>query len=174
VETNFGVYIGRFNPVHLGHQAVIDEMIRHYGHHSMIIVGSCNTPQSMRHYFNYIERRWFMKALYPHTNVVGLPDYPNNDKEWFQALDDLIQLKQYYLDKVEFFGGCDEDVIWLKEQGRNVSILNRFDGTTPLISATQVRDALIHDRSLDGMIHSDIQQPMREMFKRKWAEFEKR
>jgi cytidyltransferase-like protein len=174
METNFGVYIGRFNPIHAGHEAVINQMLTYFKHHSLIIVGSCNESQSMRHFFTYKERRDFIKTLYPHTKIVGLPDYHGDNDGWFTALYDLIQTCQYDLSKVEFFGGCDEDIYWLKERGHNVTILNRFSGSTPTISATQVRDALIHDRPLDGMIHADIQPQMREMFKRKWAEFEKR
>lgn len=174
METNFGVYIGRFNPIHAGHEAVIDQMVKYFGHHSLIIIGSCSEPQSMRHYFTYKERRDFIKALYPHTKVVGLSDFPGDDEGWFTALYDLIQTCQHDIGKVEFFGGCDEDVYWLKEKGHNVTILNRFSGSTPIISATGVRDALIHDRSLDGMINSNLQERMRTLFKRKWAEFEKK
>ena len=60
------VYVGRFNPIHAGHIKVIDNMLEQFGQdHSMIIVGSSNAPQSLRHFFSYDERTQFIKKLYP-------------------------------------------------------------------------------------------------------------
>ncbi len=47
------VYCGRFNPVHAGHEAVINTMIEQFGIENIIvIIGSSNTAQSLRHFFH--------------------------------------------------------------------------------------------------------------------------
>lgn len=177
---DFGVYIGRFNPIHEGHQAVIDSMMAKYGPaNCMVIIGSCNNNQTLRHFFSYSERRKFIQTLYPSLLITGIPDY-QSDIEWVAHLDDIIHTSsRVNLISVQFFGGCEEDVSWLSQvivnlTDENVSILNRFDGTTPKISATEVRDSLIHNRSLDGMISHKIQPMVANCFIEKWEEFQKK
>ena len=39
----FGVYCGRFNPMHTGHGAVVRDMIIQFGiENCMLVIGSCN------------------------------------------------------------------------------------------------------------------------------------
>lgn len=168
------VYCGRFNPVHAGHEAVINNMIERYGLENIIvIIGSSNTAQSLRHFFSYNERKNFIQKLYPGIAVAGLPDYGHDD-EWMAALDDIIHLrKNNQYDEQVFFGGCEEDISFFLERDRVCTILNRFDGTTPKISATEVRDDLISGRSLDGKINSTITDDVVNLFAEKWEKFKK-
>lgn len=166
-----GAYIGRFNPVHLGHIKVIEEMIKNYGFdNSILVIGSSNTPQSLRHFFSYNERRNFIKKLFPELRIVGLPDY-QNDQEWLRALDDILEIAGIDPKNVTFFGGCLEDLRFFDEDGRDCTILNRFE--MGKISATEVRDALIHKRDLDGLVHKNIIPELGELFKEKWENFKK-
>lgn len=169
------IYCGRFNPVHKGHQKVIDQMLSEHGTENMLIViGSSNTPQSLRHFFSYVERKNFIEKIYAGIDIVGLPDY-HHDNDWITALDDLINLKiksGSYTDHV-FYGGCEEDISFFLERDRSCIILNRFDGTTPKISATEVRDDLISDRDLDGKIHENILHDVKNLFAEKWEKFKK-
>lgn len=85
-----GFFVGRLNPIHVGHEQVINYMIEACGpDNSTIVIGSSNTPTSMRHFFSYSERRNFIKSLYPDIRIIGIPDF-NSDEEWLVALDDLI------------------------------------------------------------------------------------
>ena len=104
--------------------------------------------------------------------VVGLPDYPN-DEEWLVALDDLISATGINPAEVIFFGGCEEDILFFYEAGRNCQIINRFDGTTPKISSTEVRDCLIYGRTLEGIIDPTIVNEVQNLFKQKWERFKK-
>lgn len=169
------VYVGRFNPIHLGHEAVIENMTRGYhlaaNNPPLIILGSANQPQSMRHFFSYGDRAEFIKELYPQIPIVGLPDY-TSDTEWFDALDDIL----YAVDgehhtTVEFFSGCIEDVQFFQERGCICNIADRYDGTTPIISATQVRTALLQGTSLKGLVNPQISDLIKERFDMRWKEF---
>ncbi len=104
--------------------------------------------------------------------VVGLPDY-KTDTEWLSALDDMIRLAGIDPASVVFYGGCDEDIRFFTDAKRNVKIINRFDGSTPKISATEVRDALIHGRPLDGLVNQTLQSKIRDLFTKKWEEFKR-
>lgn len=163
------VLIARLCPIHLGHQAVIEAM----GEGGLVILGSSNSPMSLRHFFNYTERQMFIHRLYPNLPVVGLPDYQEDDT-WFEALEDILKAMGGEMRGVTFFGGCDEDVAYLKEVDLAVKVaVNRFtEGSN--ISATQVRDALIYGRPLDGLVDTRIQNLVRETFKRRWEDFKRR
>lgn len=167
-DVNHGIMVARCNPLHLGHEAVKNEMIRTFGiDDCMTMLGSANAGISMRHIFSYMERRNLIAKVYPDLKVIGIPDFPTN-AEWFRLLDDLLIARGFDPAKTVFFGGCEEDVSVLLESGRKCHIINRFDGTTPKISATEVRDALIHKRSLNGMINPLIQEDVAELFEKKW------
>ena len=168
-----GVFVGRMNPIHSGHVEVCRYMRQQCGNDgSLAVIGSANAPFSLRHFFSYVERRDFFKTIFPDMPVVGLPDY-HNDQEWLLALDDLLEARGFDLADVTFFGGCREDLSFFFDAGRTCHIINRFDGTTPRISATEVRDCLIYDRPLEGMLHNAIEEKVRTIFKEKWEMFKK-
>lgn len=169
-----GVYVGRFNPIHKGHEAVINTMLWKYKFtNSLIMIGSANTPQSLRHFFSYTERRSYIKQLFPLVKVVGLADFPSNN-DWWQAITDLLVLANIHTDEVEFFAGCEEDVLVLREYTDSITIVNRFDGTTPTVSATGLRDALIHHRDISELVNPKIGGQLKVEFDKKWKEFSKK
>jgi nicotinamide mononucleotide adenylyltransferase len=148
-------------------------MINEFGDNCLLIVGSANAPFSLRNFFSYQERRNFIKKIFPEIKVVGLPDYPNDNPQWLIALDDLLVAVFKRKEKIIFFAGCEEDVYLLVETGRSVRILNRFDGSGPKISATEIRDCLIHNRPLEGLVNSAIATEIQKIFRRKWEKFKK-
>jgi cytidyltransferase-like protein len=100
-------FVGRMNPIHLGHERLIDGMIAAFGiENSTVILGSSNAPTTLRHYFSYEDRRDFVRTLYPTIRVIGIPDY-RTDAEWMIALDDLIESKDGLgnANKAQFYGG---------------------------------------------------------------------
>ena len=69
-----------------------------------------------------------------------------------------------------FYGGSFEDLTVLREMGAETMIVNRFDSATP-VSATEVRDILIRNDSLEDKIDERIIQNVRPTFKREWERF---
>lgn len=169
------VYVGRLNPIHLWHEAVINAMLQKYGTDCLLVLWSANHEQSLRHFFSYEERKILVRKLYPDIKIAPLPDF-GNDTEWLSALDDLIDntFHTYTERRVLFFWGCREDVSFFENDGRNIEVMNRFDGTTPLVSATEVRDALITWRSLDGLVNPTIKWDILDLFWHKWEIFKKK
>lgn len=164
------------NPIHLGHEQIINHMLDTYGPEgSTIIVGSSNTPQSLRHFFDLEERCGFIQMLYPDVEILSIPDHPT-DSAWLLDLDQKVEAKggRGSVAEARFFGGSQEDVEFFLNTGRNVIILNRFDGTTPTISATEVRDALIEKRPVDELLNPQVAGHISELFARKWQEFKRK
>lgn len=87
----FRVAVGRYNPMHLGHEKIFESMLQGAGNNGCLaIIGSSNAGFSLRHYFSYEERRRFIKMIFSDLKIVGLPDYPT-DQEWLMALDDILR-----------------------------------------------------------------------------------
>ncbi len=174
MENNIlGVSVGRFGPVHLGHVRVGNMMIENHGSkNSLIVIGSSNNPPSLRHFFSYLERRKYLQILFPDIKLFGIPDYPN-DEIWLTALDDCIKAIGFDPLKAVYWGGCEEDVSFFINAGRNVKIINRFEKADLKISATEVRDCLIRQKSISHLVHPLIEDELKKDFAKKWKEFEK-
>lgn len=172
------VYVWRLCPTHLWHQAILDRLIARFWERCLLVLWSSNAPFTLRNFFSYEEKRWFAKKLYPWLDIVWLPDY-GTDEEWLLALDDLIRAwwkwwNDTVLSNVTFMWGCEEDVDFFFKAWRKVEILNRFDGSTPKVSATEVRDALIHWRNLSWLVDDRIANDVIDLFNTKWELFKRK
>lgn len=75
------VFIGRFQPLHLGHQEVI-ERARNLAKNVLILVGSAGVARSARNPFTFEERRGMIHKIYPDVIVDGIHDHTYNDAAW--------------------------------------------------------------------------------------------
>ncbi len=173
----YWVYIGRMCPVHLGHERIINKMRDKYKERFLLILWSNSASFTLRNFFNYEERRSFIKMLFPDQKIAWIPDF-KTDSEWLVALDDIIcsvfgidenVIKQ----KVVFAWWCREDVEFFFEDWRNVEIINRFDSDSIKISATEVRDALIYSRDLNWLVNPKLHEYLTTLFRQKWELFKK-
>jgi nicotinamide mononucleotide adenylyltransferase len=150
-------------------------MVRECGaENSLIVIGSTNNPFSMRHFFSYSERKNLIRRLYPTLKVVGHPDY-FSDEAWLEALDDILSAMEISPAECVYYGGSTEDVRFFIEAGRNCKITSRFAPKQKNISATEVRDALLHgdNRYLKESLDPRVIDEIKERFTTKWAEFKR-
>lgn len=188
---DFGVYIGRFNPPHLGHQEVVNKMLEEHGQNHLVVVGSAFAESSLHNPFMYYERKQLLLQLFPNLNIVGLGDYPNNDDLWFDNLRILLKHhtgrrailpargwsdKQHIVEETghdvrpTFYGGCVQDLYYMQKYGYQHEIINRFTGEIKA-SATEVKDALIHDRDLTNLLDPVIMEEVQRKFAHRWNKF---
>ncbi len=168
-----GMYVGRLCPIQLGHQRLIEALTLAFPKRHLVALGSAGKPISYRHLFNYADRAEFVRAVFPRARVVPLPDF-EEDAVWFRALDHLIEASGGDPVRTVFIGGCEEEMEYFARYGRKTHIVNRFAGDTPSVSGTEVRDALIGGRSLDGMLDARIVPLVAERFTLRWAELRRR
>ncbi len=159
------VTVMRACPIHLGHQAVLDTMVADAGVEQCIMfLGSSNRQLSFKYMFSLRERHALVQTLYPDLRVLGLPDF-HDDELWLFNLDQQLDVFGASLESVTFYGGCHEDIEWFIVRDLRTKIINRFDGhDSPVISATQVRDALLERRALDGLVDPQIHRKVRTLF----------
>ncbi len=82
------VFIGRFQPFHRGHKAVIDEALKR-ADDVIMLIGSANLPRSLRNPFSVAERSNMIKKAYSadeakRIHCVGLDDALYNDTRWLK------------------------------------------------------------------------------------------
>jgi len=167
------VYIGRFSPMHYGHQAIIQSMIQVAPNNHLVLLGSCNTPIAKRHLFKFTDRLNFIKTIFPEAKLAGLPDFPGDNESWFASLDHIIALTGKDPKKTTFIGGCDADVQWFKDNGRQWTVVDRKWGITHDISGTEIRNFLANGdkESLANFIDGRILDKVIETFKQRWNEY---
>lgn len=92
---DFLVFIGRFQPFHRGHVAVIEHALTH-SRAVIVLIGSAHQPRSTRNAFNFDERRqMILEAFTPDdaARIYCLPlnDCLYNDTRWVQQVQQLVQ-----------------------------------------------------------------------------------
>lgn len=147
-EHDLAVFIGRFEPFHIAHKAVVDEALKK-SNKVAIIIGSANTPRSHRNPFSYKERERMIRDAFPDENkriiTVPLEDTLYNDEKWVKdvqaaVLDAFTQAYGAWhpMAKIALIGhNKDNSSFYLKlfPQWKSINVPN-IDG----ISATAIRD----------------------------------
>lgn len=77
------VFIGRLQPFHHGHKAVIDKGLE-LAEQVIVCLGSADAAPTPRNPFTYEERKSVLEACYAGKNVTVVPayDYPYDDSKW--------------------------------------------------------------------------------------------
>lgn len=98
------VFIGRMQPFHLGHKAVIDKALE-CAHEVVVVLGSCFQPRSTKNPFTYEEREEMIEAVYKdefnyagpqgrfktrRVKVAPVMDYPYDDNAWVSAVQSAV------------------------------------------------------------------------------------
>lgn len=86
------VFIGRFQPFHNGHKAVIEAALEQ-AKEVVIVVGSSFAARNIRNPFTFEERKTMIKAVFPSDNVKVVPvsDYPYDDNKWINAIMKIVK-----------------------------------------------------------------------------------
>jgi bifunctional NMN adenylyltransferase/nudix hydrolase len=89
------VYIGRFQPLHLGHTHVIDEALKKYDG-LVILIGSANQARDIKNPFVYEERKSMIEAYLAYANtakpvwIKPLVNQVYNNPKWQQSVQELV------------------------------------------------------------------------------------
>ncbi|MCW3836594.1 bifunctional nicotinamide-nucleotide adenylyltransferase/Nudix hydroxylase [Sphingomonas canadensis] len=84
---DFGVFVGRFQPLHIGHEHVIREALGRAGR-LIVLIGSANVARDPRNPFTYAEREALFRACFPAEMAEGrlivapLDDHLYSDTAW--------------------------------------------------------------------------------------------
>lgn len=68
------LFIGRFQPFHAGHSAIVDGLLKEGKH---VTIGLRDTPLSEKDPYSILERRDFIRAVYPDETKVAIMQFPD-------------------------------------------------------------------------------------------------
>lgn len=91
---DFLVFIGRFQPFHKGHLAVVEAGLQQAGH-LIVLCGSAHQPRSIRNPWLWQEREQMLRASLPDAVqsrllVAPLMDAPYNDEQWMRNVQTTV------------------------------------------------------------------------------------
>lgn len=141
------VFIGRFQPFHVGHESVIREALNQ-AKEVIVVVGSSFAARNIRNPFTFEERKAMIESVFPQENVKVVPvaDYPYDDGKWIAAIQSLVSATMSFTPdpiKVALIGHKkDESSYYLNLFPRWDSIsVASHDG----INATEIRRLLFEE-----------------------------
>ncbi|MBI2085015.1 MAG: nicotinamide-nucleotide adenylyltransferase [Candidatus Aenigmarchaeota archaeon] len=85
------LFVGRFQPFHLGHLHAIKKILEKYDN-ILIAIGSANASRQRSNPFSFDERKKMAEVVLKEENIfegckiVGLPDIPD-DKKWAEEIE---------------------------------------------------------------------------------------
>ncbi|RZI96904.1 MAG: bifunctional nicotinamide-nucleotide adenylyltransferase/Nudix hydroxylase [Variovorax sp.] len=90
----YAIVIGRFQPVHFGHQRLIEEGLR-AAERVIVVVGSDRKPRSVKNPFTFDERERMVRASLRgaeqmRVSVIGVGDSPYNDQIWIASIQSAV------------------------------------------------------------------------------------
>ena len=91
---DYAVLIGRFQPVHFGHQRLIEHALR-LAARVIVVIGSDRQPRSFRNPFTREERERMIRGFLRNSeqgrvSTVGVADSPYNDQIWIASIQDAV------------------------------------------------------------------------------------
>ncbi|MEM6639153.1 MAG: bifunctional nicotinamide-nucleotide adenylyltransferase/Nudix hydroxylase [Pseudomonadota bacterium] len=91
---DFLVFIGRFQPFHRGHEAVLRAALQQAAH-VIVLVGSAHRPRCSRNPWSFDERHAMVSSLLDHderrrTHVMPLMDATYNDPLWLRTVQQCV------------------------------------------------------------------------------------
>lgn len=92
----YGVFIGRFQPFHSGHAAVVEKALQSVDK-LIILIGSSNNDRRVRNPFTFDERSEMIRIAFDHSVETGrivclaLDDYTYQDQLWVRQVHDIVE-----------------------------------------------------------------------------------
>lgn len=151
------VFIGRFQPFHIGHEEVIRKGLE-VAKEVIVVVGGANAPPTLRNPLVFDQRKYLIKAVFPQDNVKVVPvmDYPYDDRKWIAAVKNAVGVARSWSDRdstalIGYSKDASSYYLQLFPSWDNVEV-NAKVGDLPLvegqsiINATDIRNAIYENR----------------------------
>lgn len=93
MSKKLGVFIGRFQPFHLGHKHIINEALKHVDE-LLILVGSASSPRTYHNPFLFEERKRMIFESCKNDiriHILPLDDSLYNDEQWIKRVQKIVE-----------------------------------------------------------------------------------
>ena len=145
MKHQFGLFIGRFQPFHCGHESIVHKMLEECDK-VVIAIGSAQESNTKSNPFRYEYRRFIIQKVFPEyfnrIIIVGIADRenPSDDKSWGEYLLDTIYQNINIKPDVIYQGTENKHNRWF--DSFDIPIINIDRGLLE-VSATEIRKAIL-------------------------------
>lgn len=165
MKYNYGLYIGRFQPFHKGHKAIVDRMLEECDK-VIIAIGSAQEELTKKNPFRYDQRRNMIQKVYPamwdRIIILGINDraVKSDDSSWGEYVFECIQKAIDRRPDAIYQGSETKHHNWFDTLG--VPVINIDRGILE-VSGTKVRNAILNDHVLaykcymPSMLHDEYE-----------------
>ena len=150
------VFIGRFQPFHNGHKAVIDAALEQ-AKEVVVVVGSSFAARNIRNPFTFQERKAMIEAVFPtdRVKVVPVSDYPYDDNKWVNAIQKIVDETIPHAQDVGLIGHSKDSTSYY------LNIFPRWKNHVEVpdvggINATNIRKALFGNGDFGVLDHMPV------------------
>lgn len=150
-----GLFLGRFQPFHKGHQAAIRQAA-HLVDTLYVGIGSAQESHTLRNPFSGAERVAMIRAAtedVANLEIVLIPDMPNQDNLWVAYLEE-----RYPKFDLIFTGNPDTKQLF-EDKGYPVVDVDMI----PNVSATIVREMIIKDGDWQELVPAEVGDILRQI-----------
>lgn len=85
------VYIGRFQPLHKGHEFVINKA-KELAENVLVLVGSSSSSRRVKGPFSFTERKSMIQSVFPDVYIDYIPDFLYEENQWMTEVQDTVAL----------------------------------------------------------------------------------
>ena len=94
MKYDYLIFIGRFQPFHLGHESVIRKALQ-LSDKVIVLIGSAYQPRTVRNPWDFNEREAFMRSVFSeeeNRQILAFPllDYTYNNQLWIKSVQQLV------------------------------------------------------------------------------------
>lgn len=101
---SYTVFIGRFQPLHVGHVHVMQKALEQ-SERLLVLVGSPYKPRSTRNPFTFDERQAMILNTFPDRVIVApVEDHMYNEDRWIQEVQEIVYLNTPKKGKIALVG----------------------------------------------------------------------
>jgi bifunctional NMN adenylyltransferase/nudix hydrolase len=142
---DFAVYIGRFQPFHIGHRATIERAL-HESNRVIVLVGSADSPRSPKNPFTFDERKNLIQREFhsDRLHIEPINDITYRDEAWIAEVGKRVQA--YIMDyglttsKVALYGHIKDGSSQYLNCFKQWQSVDTGKYEDEIISATHVRE----------------------------------
>mgnify|MGYP001559734692 CR=1 FL=1 len=142
------VYIGRFQPFHLGHESVVRQALT-LAHKVLIIIGSADSPRTIKNPFTFTERlNMISTVLADHiggrVDVSISRDYPYDEEKWFDGISRAINHVGFNMQSIGKYGfiGHKKDSSSYYLENIDIVEASPFKVAKQVLDASKIRELM--------------------------------
>ena len=162
MKYDYLIFIGRFQPFHLGHESVIRKALQ-LSDKVIVLIGSAYQPRTVRNPWDFNEREMFMRSVFSeeeNRRILAFPllDYTYNNQLWIKSVQQLVagvvHNKIASKPKIGLIGhqkDSTSDYLTQFPQWEREEVANYKN-----ISSTEIRERYFNNQEFSNSLNSNI------------------